>query len=138
MDTPQQPHRLGPERGYAVPQKRATTGTTLDAFRRAAERVAGPDKFSYKSTRPGVSESRPGFITIRVPRRRPDGSQMDSSEARETLRGEPWFAEVQHRGTTNRYHLFDRPDTELARKVRNTSNADPLAALSDAVASLKE
>jgi hypothetical protein len=84
-----------------------------------------------------VSTNRPGFITVRVQRRPPGRAPLDAAEALATLRGEPWFAEVQHRGSTLRYHLFDRPDVDLAREVRSapsTPNADVMDALRDEVA----
>jgi hypothetical protein len=105
-DAPHRPHRLGPERGYDAPEPRAPIGSTLRSFASSANRVAGP---SLSPT-------------------------MDAREARATLRDQPWFSEVQHRGTTSRYHLFDRPDVDLAREVRSTPNVDPMAELRDAVA----
>jgi hypothetical protein len=120
-DAPQRPHRLGPERGYDAPEPRAPIGRTHLAFAQAATRVAGPS-LSPTMAAPATS-SRPGFVTIRVPRRRANGVPMDAR-----------FAEVQHRGTTSRYHLFDRPDVDLAREVRSTPSVDPMAELRDAVA----
>lgn len=123
-------YRLGPERGYDVPEKHAPTGGTLNAFARAANRVTGP--VERDRGRPMTTEARPGFVMIRVKRRRADGTPIDAAEARETLRGEPWFAEVQHRGSTMRHHLFNRPDVDLAREVRSRPNVDPMVELREA------
>jgi hypothetical protein len=134
--TPVRSRRLGPDRGYDVPEKHAPLGPTHVAFARAARRVAGPSKFSYADAAGGpmVSTNRPGFITVRVLRRPPGRAPLDAAEALATLRHEPWFAEVQHRGSTLRYHLFDRPDVDLAREIRSTPNADVMDALRDEVA----
>ena len=125
--------RLGPERGYEVPDARAPLGPTKVAFSRAANRVAGPAKFSPMTGGTTATASRPGFIAIRIPKVGADGSPLDAAEARETLRDQPWFAEVQHRGSTKHYHLFDRPDTELAREVRSAPSVDPMEQLREAV-----
>lgn len=120
------PARLGPERGYDVPEERAPLGHTHRAFARAANRVAGPAKFGSLANGTTASASRAGFIVVRVPVRGADEKPIDASEARETLRGEPWFSELQHRGSNSRYHL--------AREIRGTPNVDPMEALRDAVA----
>jgi len=126
--------RLGPERGYDVPDAHAPIGATHRAFAKAAKRVAGPAKFGTLANGTTGQVSRPGFITIRVPRCRADGTPIDAAEARATLSSEPWFEEVQHRGSTRRYHLFDRPDVELAREVRGTKGVNAMDELRDAVA----
>jgi hypothetical protein len=131
-DAAPRPHRLGPERGYEVPDTRAPIGAIVTAFAHSTNRVAGPMTVKFTDRRGGMVEpSRPGFVTVRVPRMRPDGTPIDAKEARATLSDEPWFAELQHRGTTNRYHLFDRPDIVAARDIRSRTNIDVTKALQD-------
>lgn len=50
-----------------------------------------------------------GCVIVRVPRRAPDGRSRDNHDAYETLRGQPWFADVKYLGCDQRYHLFQRP-----------------------------
>ena len=116
-------------RGYDIPDRDPGRGSTLDRFRHAADRVA-------PSTTPRVRWSggvtSPGFIPVCVLRRR--GPHRGRAErARETLRGEPWFAELRYLGSDARFHVFERPDVALARRVRSETNVDPIAALRRAI-----
>lgn len=104
--------RLGPERGYDVPDRRAPLGRTTQAFARAAERIA-PVAVSTTKHRYSGGNASPGFILVRVARRQA-GVSIDRDEARRTLRGEPWFAELRHVGTDARFHVFERPVTQRA------------------------
>lgn len=103
-------------RGYAVPERDTGRGSTRDRFTAGANRVA-------PSTTPRVRYSgnvaSPGFVIVRVSRKR-GNVPIDRDAARETLRGEPWFAEVRHVGSDVRFHIFERPDAELAKRVRST------------------
>jgi sirohydrochlorin ferrochelatase len=70
----------------------------------------------------------PGFIVVRVSSLASDGSHRDRDEAYETLRGEPWFAELRRLGSVmvrgTIWHLFERPAV-TPRKDED----DPLAAI---------
>ncbi len=43
---------------------------------------------------------------------------LDSNEARETLRGKPWFSELRYLGSTNAHIIFERPSDETIARVR--------------------
>jgi hypothetical protein len=112
-------------RGYEVPE-RARIGPLHQAFSAAANRVAPlPMPFNEQSP---LSEARPGFRRVRVVRRQRD-RVLDANEARETLRGKPWFGSLNYVGTDAKYHLFDRPE-EVARPARSAN--DVLGELAEA------
>lgn len=120
--------RTGPERGYPIPDG-PRIGSLSVAAAKAANRVTGPVVYSPS----GVfgEQKRDGFIVVRVPRWL-NGAPIDAQEARETLRDKPWFAELRHKGSTVRYHLFDRPDPEAVPRSRSRPAGDVLGELARA------
>lgn len=118
--------RLGPERGYDVPDRDPGRGRTVDRFRDAADRVAPMLESGFR--RWHGEEPTPGFVRIVVARQTSDGV-LDREEARQTLSHEPWFAEVRHIGTNARHHVFERPDVQAAAAARRETDYDPIAAL---------
>lgn len=116
----------GPDRGYEV-QTTERIGAILPAFARGANRVS-PPKPGWNSPRKLVSESTPGFVIVRVPVMHA-GRRIDAIEALDTLRAEPWFAELRQLGSDTRFHLFERPDSEAAAATRRESNVDVIAGL---------
>lgn len=119
--------RLGPERGYQVPESSpdAGSGSLRARFSAGAARVvpATPSRGRY-SGRP-VS---PGFVLVRVPCVA-DGRRIDREEALQRLADKPWHADLRHLGSDARFHLFERPDAEAARAARQQSNYDAAEAL---------
>lgn len=122
-------------RGYDVPAKDPGRGRTVDRFTAAANRIA-PVAVSITPTRYSGAQASPGFVIVRVPRRR-GAVPIDRDEARRALRGEPWFSELRHIGSDARFHIFERPDVVLARKVRNTTNFNAVDELKKAVGKVK-
>jgi len=121
-DAPQE--RQGSHRGYPIPE--GSRGSVHLAVRAAPSPGPGRPINSHNS----VAPRRPGFVLVRVAKRQPDGRPIDSHEALETLRDKPWFAEVKSVGSTEMFHLFERPDVEAAAKARQESaNPDPFAPL---------
>lgn len=106
-------------RGYDVPAPRTVLGRTVDAFSRAANRIApAPARTKYSG-----DTASPGFIVVRVLRMRA-GFPIDRDEARRTLQNEPWFAELRHIGSDARFHIFERPDVDLAKRVRSAPSSN--------------
>lgn len=103
-------------RGYSLPAE-GTRIATLKAFTAAAQRIA---PVQSKKPKWNGRDASPGFILVRVPRR-PKGIPIDAKEARQTLAHEPWHAELRHLGSDVRFHIFERPDSELAKRIRSTS-----------------
>jgi len=128
-DTEPAREKQGPALGVSIPDDarmscklmRKQIGTKLgDTSESADDRRRG---------RSSSREPRPGFIVVRVRRRDRNGKPLDRDKALETLRGNPWFAEVRHLGTDRNYHLFDRPDIDAARAARSGDDRDPLAGI---------
>jgi hypothetical protein len=123
----------GPDRGYQV--RDVTPGATARERPTSAKRAivdVGPSlAVAPRRTRGprlrGALTGRPtpGFIIVRVPRI-VAGRSIDKAEAQESLRDQPWFADLQILGTTSKWHLFQRPDPDLVAKSRQQLNgADP-------------
>jgi hypothetical protein len=115
----------GPDRGY-----QARVGVPLTEVKRKASNylrsVGAPRRGLYRSlaSRPSL-----GYVVVRVPRLLL-GKSIDLAEAQETLRDQPWFADLRVLGSTPKWHLFERPDRDLVAKSRRELNgADPLAAM---------
>lgn len=119
------PAGVSSARGYDVPERHAPLGRTSDAFAAGLKRV---DPHAGTIQGKLVRAVSPGFIAVRVARRC-DGRSIDRDEALQTLRFRPWFAELRHLGSDARWHFFERPDVELARKVRGESGVDAAAGL---------
>jgi len=115
----------GPHRSYPVPERDNGTGSTLDRFRAAADRVA-PNKLP--NTLYVGNSARPGFLIVRVPRIRAR-KPVDRRQALETLAGKPWFADVRYVGCDVRWYVFERPDDRLAAAARRMPTYDAAAAL---------
>jgi hypothetical protein len=107
-------------RGYEVPER--DYAATIRAIARAA-----PSGVTTRDRSVGRTTT-PGFVLVRVFRLR-GGRSIDRNEARETLRGNSWFAELRHVSSERRWHLFERPDVDLARKVRSENRTDVAAGL---------
>lgn len=122
-------------RGYTVPPPRVPIGNTLKAFSAAANRIA-PVATSTVPTRYSGGQASPGFVIVRVRRLRA-GYPIDRDIARKTLRDEPWYSELRHLGSDARFHIFERPDVELAARVRNTANFNAVDDLKNAVGKVK-
>lgn len=116
----------GPDRGYEAPEPGPAIGQLKQAFARGANRVcrAAPTRGGMTLPRPMT----PGFLLVCVPRYL-DGRPIDAREARATLRGQPWFAELKVLGSVARFHLFERPDDRAAARARSEPPADPIAGL---------
>lgn len=112
----QRPERPATFRGYDVPEQAPKIGKILDAFRRAEQAVA-PGHSPIAEGRALARAARPGFVLVRVARTE-NGVIRDAQEARETLRGEPWFAELNYIGLFQGVFIFDRPDQEAAQRAR--------------------
>lgn len=107
-------------RGYQVPD-RDYTATIREIAKAAPGGRATGARYSGRA-------AAPGFVVERVAALR-DGHAITRDEARETFRGEPWFAELRHLGTDSRWHIFERPDADAAALARSESSYDPIAAL---------
>ncbi len=118
-------------RGYDVPDKDPGRGSTRERFRAAANRVA-PVAVTVTRSRWSGGKASPGFVIVPVLRQQ-QGRLLDRREALDTLSGESWFGELRHIGSDARFHVFERPDVDLARRVRGESNVDPIAALKRAI-----
>lgn len=121
--------KTGPERGYPIPEG-PRIGSLSVAAAKAANRVAGP----LKRNPSGVfgEQKRDGFAIVRVSRWL-HGRPIDAREALATLRDRPWFSELRFKGSTVRYHLFDRPDVEANRRAEERPAGPVLDELSEAV-----
>ncbi len=110
--------KRGPSIDYDVPEVAGAWRKSMDA---AYRRTMGP------FVRPDITVMRrsaaPGFLLVRCPLRK-DGIARSSAEAIATFRDEPWFAELAHIGTTQRYHLFERPDPEAVRAARTKQGGE--------------
>lgn len=115
----------GPDRGYEPPDL-ARLGAILPAFANAANRVAGVVR--HGSGGATIAPLSPGCILVRVAVRRPGRAPIDGNEAWQSLKGKPWHRELKHLGSTSRYHLFERPDPEAAKRARQ-GESSPLDAL---------
>lgn len=125
------PAAVSTARGYDIPESHRI-GAIREAFSAGAERV--DPRIGTLEMHPGRGTT-PGFVIQRVGRKL-KGRALDRDEARETMRGQPWFAELRHVGSDARFHIFERPDTELSRRVRGEDRTDVaggLEALSKAV-----
>jgi hypothetical protein len=118
----------GPVLGYRVPEGPRVTGRADQAFARAANAIGAP-YLATKNRYVGQQVS-PGFLIVRVPRRR-GNVPIDGDTARDTFRGQPWFRELRHLGTDERWHIFERPDGEAAAEARREHRPDPIKALQD-------
>lgn len=125
--TPREMHNH--ERGY---QERAAVSVE-EVGRKAANylrtvKVGVPRRGFYGSN---ASPPTRGYIVVRVPRVLL-GKTIDLAEAQETLRDQPWFSDLRPLGSMPKWHLFERPDPELASESRrqlNGAEPDPLEQL---------
>jgi hypothetical protein len=114
----------GPDRGYQVredtpPSVKRAIADTL----RGVKKLRRPRGLKLRGALAG--RPMPGFIIVRVARV-VAGRSIDKAEAQESLRDQPWFADLQILGTTSKWHLFQRPDPDLVAKSRQRLNgADP-------------
>jgi len=51
----------------------------------------------------------PGWILVRIPSAKPDGSCRDAREALDTVAHWPWAKDTRYIGHARGYHLFERP-----------------------------
>lgn len=99
-------------RGYEPPG-----GLSVVATRAGIERMAkSVDAQSGNANRSPMLARSPGFLLVRVSIKDRDGKTRDVREAKRSLRGEKWYAELRHLGSTTLqngvgYHLFERPPT---------------------------
>jgi hypothetical protein len=120
---------VGPFHSYEAPELRS--GSITRQAQAAVTRLGIPAMATELGRYSGKSAS-PGFVLVRVRRKR-GNVPIDRDTARQTLRSEPWFAELRHIGTDARYHLFERPDVAAAAKARRAPRRDALAELRAAV-----
>lgn len=65
----------------------------------------------------------PGCLIIRIRRRHPGGGARDAREAFEAeLADKPWAKEVRYVGADIRWHIYERPDPEVAAQQRAPSD----------------
>jgi hypothetical protein len=125
----------GPDRGYQVRESATAREGALLAKRALLRGVKKPRRARGPKLRGALTgRPTPGFIIVRAPRVI-DGRSIDKAEARESLRDQPWFADLQILGTTSKWHLFQRPDPDLVAKSRqqlNGADLDPVAWLEKA------
>jgi hypothetical protein len=79
-----------------------------------------------------VDDATPGFVIVRVGRDR--AHPLDSNEAREKLRGQPWFSELRYLGSTDAHIIFERPSNETIARRREEAT---LAATSKTMRALE-
>ncbi len=108
--------------GYEI-REGASQKSIIAAGRRVLAAVGAPNETKRQSY---VGAKTPGWIVVRVARKRPDQTTLDLREALETLRGRPWFAQLRILGTDLRWHLFERPDPKKLAAQRARSD-NPLA-----------
>jgi hypothetical protein len=116
----------GPDRGYQVRESataREGTPSAKRALLHAVKKLRRPRGLKLHGALTG--RPTPGFIIVRVPRI-VAGRSIDKAEAQESLRGQPWFADLQILGTTSKWHLFQRPDPDLVAKSRQRLNGADL------------
>lgn len=112
----------GPERGYEVCE-----GASQERISASADRVLRnqprADFGNTLSINAKLSDRTPGWILVRIPTR-----GRDLREALSTLKHQRWFSELRILGSSNGFHLFERPDPRIA-KAQRTPSGNPLAAI---------
>ena len=98
---------MGTEEMCAVMQRK------LNALAPAGERLVRASRLEH------ARDNTPGYVVIRLPRRR-NGKVRDVREAFEReLSHEPWAPSVRHVVTTAQWHVFERPVTKTAPPSTN-------------------
>jgi hypothetical protein len=104
---------FGPERGRDF-EEGAARISAQEFRKRCAAVIGDAPKFNRSSA--WIDEKTPGFTIVRVSFDR--AKPMDANEARETLRGMPWFRELRYLGGSGAHAIFERPSDELLGKIR--------------------
>lgn len=130
-DCDEQPaeYKNGPVRGYDLD---ASNGVTWSEFKDRVQAFAfeaspaGEQIIRQPYASPNMRSVTPGWLMLRVRRRDASGRPRDMREATQTFAREPWAREVHYIGTDSAFHVFERPDPNLAKNLRTASH-NPIA-----------